>query len=481
MSEQSRALPDRPNVRFLKVEAKRRLQAGEFGTLHEAQLAIAREHGYPSWTALKTAIDGESRALPHVRWLIERFRGADGPQWTPPTHGELQEHVAERFLEKVSADTLSKQLGAVAERFREDLQVDAANTDTVRAEVGGLRVEASAGQESPYRLTALRLYPIAKLVTDNRITGLATRTYGEVPQRALDVAEQSVAELGLPGVILAGGPEWTVARGWADLDQREELRPDHRFPAYGIAKVITATAVLRIVDDIDVRANAVLRDIRLENDGVTVRDLLRHTAGVVEPEVQFATEAPEFVYHDDTIPCDERQGEFAPSNGGYAVLGKIIADLSGVPYADAMRNLVFEPLGMDDSGFPARWPERAVVTGYHLAEDGEFEQAERHVSTMAAAGGLWTTAEDLVLFGRNWKTLLTGERVVEALTPQGTAKMGLGWLVNLGREVYGHSGVGPGAGASLLIGMKDNTVTVAASNRQVPMEPVNARLRVRMA
>ena len=52
MSDQSRAFPGRPNLRFLKLEAKRRLAAGEFGTLHDAQLAIAREHDLPSWTAL---------------------------------------------------------------------------------------------------------------------------------------------------------------------------------------------------------------------------------------------------------------------------------------------------------------------------------------------------------------------------------------------------------------------------------------------
>ena len=38
------------------MEAKRRLAAGEFPALHDAQLAIAWEHGQPSWTALKQRI-----------------------------------------------------------------------------------------------------------------------------------------------------------------------------------------------------------------------------------------------------------------------------------------------------------------------------------------------------------------------------------------------------------------------------------------
>ena len=48
MSDQSRELPEQPSLRFLKVEAKRRLAAGEFATLHDAQLAVARDHGLSS-------------------------------------------------------------------------------------------------------------------------------------------------------------------------------------------------------------------------------------------------------------------------------------------------------------------------------------------------------------------------------------------------------------------------------------------------
>ena len=72
MSDQSqpRGLPEHPSLRYLKIEAKRRLAAGEFATLHDAQLAIAREHGLPSWAALKAHIESqtESQAWPcHLR------------------------------------------------------------------------------------------------------------------------------------------------------------------------------------------------------------------------------------------------------------------------------------------------------------------------------------------------------------------------------------------------------------------------------
>jgi ankyrin repeat protein len=52
-----RSLPARPDRRFLKIEAKRRLAAGEFRKLHAAQFAIAREYGFTSWPRLSAHID----------------------------------------------------------------------------------------------------------------------------------------------------------------------------------------------------------------------------------------------------------------------------------------------------------------------------------------------------------------------------------------------------------------------------------------
>ncbi len=78
--DDSRDLPDRLSLRHSKLEAKRRLAAGEFTTLHDAQLAVAREHRMSSWAALKehiAAAEAEhGRALAQVRWVFARFAGA---------------------------------------------------------------------------------------------------------------------------------------------------------------------------------------------------------------------------------------------------------------------------------------------------------------------------------------------------------------------------------------------------------------------
>ena len=108
MSDQPRPLPGQPSLRYLKLEARRRLAAGEFGTLHDAQLAIAREHGQPSWTALKQLIETRLAqpghpALTHLQWVISRFGGADGREWAPPSADELREHFTDDYLLQVTA------------------------------------------------------------------------------------------------------------------------------------------------------------------------------------------------------------------------------------------------------------------------------------------------------------------------------------------------------------------------------------------
>ena len=111
MSDQTRELPEQPSLRFLKLEAKRRLAAGEFATLHDAQLAVAREHGLSSWAVLKETVTtdqaGPNLALAQVRWLISRFRDADSTTWVRPADEELREHFTGEFLSAVPLDTIT--------------------------------------------------------------------------------------------------------------------------------------------------------------------------------------------------------------------------------------------------------------------------------------------------------------------------------------------------------------------------------------
>jgi CubicO group peptidase (beta-lactamase class C family) len=532
LSDQSRALPDQPSLRYLKVEAKRRLSAGEFATLHDAQLAIAREHGLASWAALKEYISAGtghgSPVLAQARWVISRFGAAETPGWQVPGADELREHFDDRFLRLIPPETLVRTLTGVVSRLREELVITLETPLRLRAQIGGMQLEAAAEAGPPHRLTGLRLYPLGERVTDPRVRTPSARTSGAVPPAAAAVAEESVAELGLPGLVLAGAPAgarpgdgtgWVAARGWARLESARAdgaspeqasragaspgeasrdgaspgeaspealLDPGHRFPAYSVTKLITATVVLRLAADgrigLDDPANAHLRAVRLGDDAVTVRELLTHTAGLSSPGELFAEDVPELVtLTGPLVPRSGPRGTFSYSNGGYGLLGQLIADVTGETYPEAAARLVLAPLGMSGASFPASWPSAGAVTGYRLAGDGLFEPAPARVCILPAAGGLWATAADLVRFGLSWASLLPAALAREALRPHATrdstgAQMGLGWLLNEPKDVCGHAGVGPGAASSLIIRMSTGQPSVALANRLVPIEPANARL-----
>jgi CubicO group peptidase (beta-lactamase class C family) len=492
-----RSLPGRPSLRYLKLEAKRRLAAGEFAALHDAQAAIAWEHGLPSWTALRQLICGqarqESHALAHLRWVIARFRDAGEPGWTVPDDDELRRHFDDQFLSEVPAGQLIAAITSVAADLREDPIVIGQAPLSAHVQIGGLEVFAAAEADPPHRLTGLQAPPTGRPITDPRVAAPPpARTLGDVPAEMAGVADEAFAELGLAALVLAGGgpgsPVWVAAKGWADLDRGEILDTRHRFPALGIAALVTATAVLRLVADghvgLDAPANDYLRVVRLADDTITVRELLSHTAGVGNPAELFADAVPDLVtLAGPVIAWGGTRGVVRPSNGGYAVLGQLIAEVTGSPYPDAATSLVLEPLGMTGSWFPARSADidSDAVTGYNLTSEGAFVPVPAMICTIPAVGGLWATAADLVRLGAGWSSLLPAALAREALTPQtapgpGGRRVGLGWLISPRADVAMHAGFGPGATASLLIRIRDNQVHLTMTNRLIPIDPINDRV-----
>jgi CubicO group peptidase (beta-lactamase class C family) len=204
-----------------------------------------------------------------------------------------------------------------------------------------------------------------------------------------------------------------------------------------ITTLVTSTAVLCLVAEgalgLDDPANRHLRGLRLADDTITVRQLLAHTAGVDSPPLpslwgDSAAEPADVL--GPVAGCSGPRGEFAFSPGGYAVLGQLIADLTGTSFAQAATRLVLQPLGMAGSSFPARTPVSPALSakdlthGYRLTHEGSFEPEPLPVLAFQSAGGLWSTGPDLVRFGSGWKTLLPGNSPSKrcARTPSSTTQ-----------------------------------------------------------
>jgi CubicO group peptidase (beta-lactamase class C family) len=489
MNAPLRALPQRPSLRYLKLEAKRRVDSGEWPTLHDAQLAIAKEHGLRSWTALKRLVDRpqtDSRALPHLRWIITRFADAGRPAWTAPSEAELREHFTDQFLARQTAEHLVTLIAGHAADLRADVTLTAVSPLMAVANIEDLHVVAMTEADPPHRLTGLTRIPLGNRITDPRVAEPTTQVAGEVPAHVLSVAKRALTRLGLPGLVAAGRHQpaeqpWALARGWADLDTGEVLTPDQALPAAAITTLVTAVAVLRLVAagrvGLTDPARRHLRSIGIADERVTIGELLTHTAGVVTPTELIAARVPRLEdLCGPVLAAGQDRGSYRFSLGGYAALGQVIADVTGVPYAEAASRLVLEPLGMASSSFPDTPPEPAG-TGYEVAEDGSFRPADLAVCTLRAAGGLWTTAPDLARFCLGWSSLLPPPLAREALRPRvdrgpQAGHVGLGWLISPTGDLAGCAGAVPGWSVSLLIRLSDGAAQVTMANRQMPIEPI---------
>jgi CubicO group peptidase (beta-lactamase class C family) len=495
-----RPLPTHPSLRYLKLAAKRRLAAGEFPSLHAAQQAIADEYGQPSWAALKDFISGRppvrSEALPHLDWVIARFADAAGPTWAPPGEEELRQHFSEQVLAAVPAGELARQLARGVAELREKPVVVDQEPLAVRARVPGAEVIAVSEETPPHRLTGLNVIPLAGRVTDPRAAAPSARALGDVPAGVVAIADDAYATLGPAGLVIAGGdagrPAWAVARGWANLERSAPLDADCPLPASGLAALVTATAVLRLAADgqvgLDQPVNELLRAVRLAEPSITVRELLSHSSGIddvpANPAELFGPRVREVAaVVGQVVACGGRRGVVRPTNSGCAVLGQLIADVTGLPYAAAATSLVLRPLGMSESAFPASAADigPGAMTGYGVTAAGAFEPAPATVCTLQAAGGLWATAADLVRLGTGWSSLLPAELAREAVTPQAAAeadgvRAGLGWLIRPRGDTALLGGIGPDGVATLTIRLRDNRTHLIAASRLVPLDAVDDQL-----
>jgi CubicO group peptidase (beta-lactamase class C family) len=505
MPGEPRELPASPSLRFLKLEARRRLARGEFPALHDAQQAIAREHGLASWADLKKAIEPDSHALRQLRWIIERFGAASEPGWRAPGEPEMREHFEERFLAAVPG--LARDLASGSHVLTSDLDIELAAPGEVRAELGDLTIHLATEPDPPYRIAGLLAAPSQRRIADPRIAAAAPARRsgdGQPPDGLIEAADQLSIELGLPALALAGagpaaragGPAaWILTRGWADMDRAGPLLPEHQFPAPGISLAVTAVALLRLVADgqcaLGDAANSRLRTMRLADETVTIRDLLTNTSSVSDPAQLTGDTVPDLVdLLGSPVACDQQRGVFRPSNGGAGVLGQIIADITATPYPDAVTRLVLAPLGMRESRFPASTADIGAnaVTCYAAAGPNSFAPAPPVVCTIQAAGGLWSTPPDLLRLGTGWAALLPAELAVQAVTSQparfepgrlySDLRPGFGWLLEPGGDrTASIAGTLPGATAELVIRVRDGRVLVILASRQLPVTAIDQQAR----
>ncbi|ENO83572.1 beta-lactamase [Thauera linaloolentis 47Lol = DSM 12138] len=285
-------------------------------------------------------------------------------------------------------------------------------------------------------------------------------------------------------VLVASQGKVLFSRGYgaANLEWDVANTPLTKFRIGSVTKQFTAAAVLLLEQDgklrLKDRVSAHWPQAPAAWKDITVFHLLTHTSGIPNytafPEFAslqvFDTPVEKIVEGMRNRPLDFTPGsKYDYSNSGYVLLGWLIERISGQRYGDFVRDRIFEPLGMQDSGYDSNTAiiERRAA-GYERRRDQPLANAGFvHMSTPHAAGALYSTAEDLLrwaqgLFGG---TLLSAESLKKMTTPyKGGYALGLEVKQVDGHEVIEHDGAIDGFDSFLSYYPAQKVVVIVLSN-----------------
>ncbi len=208
-----------------------------------------------------------------------------------------------------------------------------------------------------------------------------------------------------------------VAQGDEVLLRREygAAAKDGRTTAFWIAsisKAITATAVLKLVEDGRLDLNAPLSKYLPDDPallaGVSIHHLLAHRSGLpheykADGVVDRSAATKALLQH----KVERKPGEFGYSNDGYNLLAILVEIGSGEPFETYVRRQIFKPAGMEGAGFWGFEPGgRLIAPPSHPARTTSVRKSIWHNGRSVAnwgyrgATGIHATPEELFRFVR---------------------------------------------------------------------------------
>ncbi|MDR3750444.1 MAG: serine hydrolase [Terracidiphilus sp.] len=246
-------------------------------------------------------------------------------------------------------------------------------------------------------------------------------------ERMMQVVRNYVDNRSFMGAVLvAEGDRIVVSQGfgYADLDWSIPSTVDTRFRIGSLTKQFTAASILLLQERGQLNLNAPVKtylpDAPSTWDKVTIYHLLTHTSGIPNFTGTAGFDAYKRQSHtpEESVrlirdkPLDFEPGaKFYYSNSNYILLGKIVERVSGMPYASFLRQNIFIPAGMTETGVDsdsAILPRRAQ--GYDSTPEG-FRRTDYISMTIPyAAGFLYSTVGDLL----KWERALFAGKVVSA-------------------------------------------------------------------
>jgi CubicO group peptidase (beta-lactamase class C family) len=240
---------------------------------------------------------------------------------------------------------------------------------------------------------------------------MSAKIFAEIDAAYTAFAQQEQLSGLAAGIVQDGRLVHVTTIGLADREAERAVGRETAFRIASMTKNMTALAILSLRDQGRLALDAPLaeyvpqfakvRPATLDSRPVSVRDLLTHVAG-------FVTDDPwgDRVLGMTPAELDQLMATgqlfarppglaFEYSNLGYALLGRVLSNVSGEPYQAYMRRTFLEPLGMARTTFDALEASRHdFAWGYRLDDGAWSRERLEPDGEVGAMGGLATTVPD---------------------------------------------------------------------------------------
>jgi CubicO group peptidase (beta-lactamase class C family) len=195
--------------------------------------------------------------------------------------------------------------------------------------------------------------------------------------------------------------------GLANMEWEIPNQTDTKFQIASITKQFTALLIMQLVAenklDLHKPITTYLPNYPKENGNqITIHHLLTHSSGLGDgPNDGKKYNNPKDMVHQFAeVALKFNPGErFSYSNSGYTLLGYIIETITEKSYEEVLKDKIFTPLNMKNSGFYRHRPIiKNMSSGYNKSWGNYFDIDYSDESSAYAAGAIYSTIEDLFLW-----------------------------------------------------------------------------------
>ena len=235
----------------------------------------------------------------------------------------------------------------------------------------------------------------------------------------LDKVIDSCIHKDFNGVVLIarkGKVEYLKYTGIANRRENIPMSAKTRFHIFSVTKTFTAALIMQLYEQGKINLDSPIAAYYPAYTGagahtITIRNLLTYSSGRDAEEMRNFLE----VYSNDSYPVDtfihrfcsgkliDTPGtKFNYNNGDFIILGKIVELVSGKPYETTLREKILEPLHMQHSGYLHHEDIiKGMAEGYSYCDTCAakfYTPTNYYIDNLSAAGGMYSTPEDLLLF-----------------------------------------------------------------------------------